>query len=188
MSATTVQATTTKAGTIWKADPAHTGVGFSVRHMMISEVAGKFGEFKIGIEQGAEGFADSTITAVIKAASINTENNDRDNHLRSPDFFAVEQYPEITFASTLFKKLSDQRYSITGNLTIRGITKEVTFDARYFGSAVSPWRQVIAAFKAVTTIDRYDFDLKWNQALEAGGVLVGRNVDITLNVELIREG
>jgi polyisoprenoid-binding protein YceI len=178
---------TRPAATVWQADPAHSVIGFSVRHMMISEVTGKFTDFSVTVEQRGDDFAGSAVQALVKAESLTTENADRDTHLRSADFFDVENHPEITFVSRVFTKLSDERYAIEGDLTIRGITRPVVLDAQFSGKAVSPWGQMIAAFKATTTIDRYEFGLKWNQALEAGGVLVGKHVDITLNLELIAQ-
>lgn len=171
----------------WKTDPAHSNVQFSIRHMVIAEVTGKFKEFEATLKQQSEDFSGSEISATIKAASITTENADRDNHLKSPDFFDVEKYPELLFTSRSFEKLDDDRYSLKGDLTIHGVTKPVEIRTEFFGQAVDPWGNLRAGFKGTTTINRFDFGLQWNQTIETGGLLVGKTVDITLNLEFVRQ-
>ncbi len=171
----------------WKTDPSHSNMQFSIRHMVIAEVTGKFKEFDVTLTQHAEDFSGSEITASIKAGSITTENSDRDKHLASADFFDVEKYPELSFTSRSFEKMDDDRYAVKGDLTIHGVTKPVEIHTTFFGQAVDPWGNLRAGFKGTTNINRFDFGLQWNQTIEAGGLLVGKTVEITLNLEFIRQ-
>jgi polyisoprenoid-binding protein YceI len=155
--------------------------------MMISEVTGHFKDFTVMLTQGKEDFSGSTLTATIKAASISTDNDMRDNHLRSADFFDVEKFPELTFKSTSFEKIGEDEYRITGDLTMHGITKSVVLDTKYNGQLKDSKGTVYAGFKATGRVNRYDFGLKWNKSLEAGGILVSENVDITLNVKMVKQ-
>jgi polyisoprenoid-binding protein YceI len=136
------------------------------------------------LKQGKEDFTGSSVTAIIKTASVNTDNDKRDAHLRSDDFFNAAKFPEIRFVSTSFEKAGKDTYKITGDLTIRDVTKTVQLDTKYNGSIKDPWGNTRAGFKATTTINRTEYGAKWNKVLEAGGYLVGENVDITLLVEL----
>ena len=169
----------------WKLDKAHSGITFTVKHMVISEVAGKFGDYDITFTSSKDDFSDAAVESIIKVASINTEVAQRDGHLKSDDFFNAEKYPEIKFKSTSFQKTGDGTYKITGDMTIRDITKPVTFDAVYNGNAVMG-NSVHAGWKATTSINRFDFGLKWNRALETGGLIVSDKVNITLNLELVK--
>lgn len=169
----------------WKIDRAHSSINFTVKHMVISEVAGKFGDFDITLNSSKDDFSDAAIEATIKVNSINTEVAQRDGHLKSDDFFNVEKFPEIKFKSTSFQKSGDNAYKITGDMTIRDITRPVTFDAIYNGNAVMG-NSVHAGWKATTAINRFDFGLKWNKMLEAGGLIVGDKVNITLNLEFVK--
>lgn len=171
----------------WVSDPAHSAVRFSVRHMMFAEVQGQFTQFNAALYQTNGDFTGARIEATIEAASINTANNDRDAHLRSADFFEVEKYPVLTFASTVIKKTSDNRYTIEGDLSMHGVTKSVTLDAQFLGEVTDPWGNQRVGFEASTTIDRHDFDLKWNAALETGGVMVSKEVKISLNMQLTKQ-
>ncbi len=171
----------------WKLDAVHSSVHFAIRHMVISEVTGKFKNFDLTLIQIADDFSDSKVEAVIQVDSITTDNVDRDNHLKSTDFFDAEKFPEITFKGKSFKKSGDDTYTITGDLTMHGMTKSVDLKVNYYGQGVDPWGNIKAGFKAMTTLNRYDFDLQWNQALEAGGLIVGKTVEVTLNLELIRQ-
>lgn len=169
----------------WKIDTAHSGINFSVRHMVFAKVRGRFGAWsgKIALDP-----ADPTRLAVeveIDAASIDTGVADRDKHLRSADFLDVEAFPKLRFESREVEKVGDTRYRIHGELTIRDVTREVVLDAEYGGQAKDPWGNQRAAFTASTSVDRGDFGLRWNQALEAGGVLVGERVDIELEVQAV---
>lgn len=187
MSNTVVENTSTSVKKTWKIDTAHTNINFAVAHMMISEVTGTFKEFEGTVTAAKEDFSDAVIDVTIKSASINTHNPDRDAHLRSADFFDAENHPVITFKSTDVKARGANTLEITGDLTIRGITHPVVLDTKFKGTAVNPWGHLIAVFKATTVIKRKEFDLKWNAALETGGFLVGDDVELTLNVEVIRQ-
>ncbi len=171
------------AQSAWNLDKAHSSVTFTVRHMVISEVTGSFKDYTITLKSDKDDFSDAQVESTIKVASINTENTMRDNHLKSDDFFNAEKFPDIHFKSTSFEKVGDNKYKITGDLTIRDVTKQVTFDATLNGTLKTN-RGVLAAWKATTTINRFDYNLKWNRALETGGLVVGQDVTITLNLEL----
>jgi polyisoprenoid-binding protein YceI len=171
----------------WKVDPAHSNVEFTVTHMMISEVTGRFKDFFVTLTQNNEDFSGSSLTATIKTASISTDNDRRDNHLRSADFFEVEKFPEMTFKSTSFDKLGGNQFRITGDLTMHGITKSVALETIYNGQEKDSRGTVYAGFKATGRVNRYDFGLKWNVGLEAGGILVSENVDITLNIKMMKQ-
>lgn len=175
--------------TLWKIDPAHTQIEFGVKHMMFTTVRGQFADFGGQIELDVEDPAASSVTVSIDAASIDTGVADRDNHLRSGDFFDVERYPEITFASKAVSGPIQEGgdFQVVGDLTLHGVTREVTLAARFDGTGTDPWGGRRAGFTASTEIDRRDFGLTWNQALETGGVLVGQSVGITLQVQAVRE-
>lgn len=168
---------------VWKVDASHTNVGFAVRHMMVSKVRGRFTGFEGTLNGDPENLTEATINFTIDASTIDTGNKDRDDHLRSADFFEVEKYPNITFKSTKIEK-NDDKYNVTGDMTIRDTTKSVTFETEYLGSGKNPWGVEVAAFEAKTKISRKEFDLTWNQTLEAGGVLVGDDIEITIETEL----
>jgi polyisoprenoid-binding protein YceI len=171
----------------WMIDPAHSRVEFTARHMMISNVRGTFEN-----ATGVVGFNEqdptrSTLSVTIDAASINTRNADRDAHLRSADFLNVEQYPHLTYAGRRFEALDGTHGRIVGDLTIRGVTREVALDVEYTGTQRSPWGMEAAGFNARTQINRRDFGLTWNVALETGGVLVSDTIKIEIEVELIKQ-
>jgi polyisoprenoid-binding protein YceI len=167
----------------WKFDKVHSSVTFSVRHMVISEVSGNFKDFSVVLKSEKEDFSDATVEGTIQVASISTDNDYRDKHLKSDDFFNAEKFPEIKFKSTKFEKLDDNKYKITGDLTIRDVTKKVTFDAVLNGTLKTD-KGLLSAWKATTTINRFDYNLKWNKTIETGGLIVGQDVTITLNLEL----
>jgi polyisoprenoid-binding protein YceI len=169
----------------WQLDRAHSRVKFTVKHMMISEVEGSFKDFSIVFKSAKDDFSDATVEAKIKTASIDTDNERRDNHLRSDDFFNAEKYPEITFRSERFEKVGENRYKIHGDLTIRDVTKKVVFDAEYTGSVTTNAGKV-SGWKATLTLNRFDYGLKWNQAIETGGLVVGENVHVTLLLQFRR--
>ena len=170
----------------WTLDKAHSSVSFSIRHLVISEVTGKFRDFDITLNSSKDDFSDASVDATIKVASINTENERRDAHLKTDDFFNAEKFPEIKFKSAAFEKVEGDKYKITGDLTIRDITKKVTFDAVYNGSIKGMRGTTIASWKATLTINRFDYGLKWNRTIEAGGLIAGDMVNITLSLELVR--
>lgn len=167
-------------------DVAHTRVGFVVKHMMVSKVRGNFGEFegKIVI---AENPIESSVEAVLKTASINTGVGDRDGHLKGDDFLSAEKFPEIVFRSTRLAGHSGDEFTLVGDLTIREVTKEVELKVEFGGAATNPWGQEIFGFSAETEIDREAFGLTYNQALETGGVLVGKKVKIEIEGEAVRQ-
>jgi polyisoprenoid-binding protein YceI len=167
-------------------DPAHTVVGATARHLMVSKVRGKFTDVT-GVITIAEDPLDSSVEVSIKAASIDTGVADRDNHLRSPDFLDVETYPELTFRSTRVVKHSGNDLVLAGDLTIRGVTKEVELEVEYAGVVTSPWGQQVIGFSAHTELDRENFGMTWNAALETGGVVVGKKLKIEIEVEAIRQ-
>lgn len=175
---------TTAAGqTRWALDKVHSNVEFTVTHMVIAEVDGRFTDFDVKFTSDGEDFSTAAVEATIQIASVNTDNERRDNHLRSADFLDAENYPVMTFTSTKFEKVNDKRYNVTGNLTIRGNTKPVVLDLRYNGKVNDSWGNTRIALKATTTIDRFEFGTVWDKALESGNLIVSRQVDITLNLQ-----
>ena len=176
---------TLSAQTTYKLDLSHSYVDFSVAHMIFSEVQGKFSIDSGKVVSTKDDFSDAQITVWINAGSVNTGNEKRDGHLRSADFFDVAKYATAIFKSTSFKKIGNNTYSITGDLTMHGVTKPVTLDAKLKGKAKSPWGNTVVVFKGTASIDRTQWGLTWNKPLEAaGGMLVGNTVDLTLHVEL----
>ncbi len=170
--------------TNWSVDSSHSSVGFSVKHMMVSKVKGAFEDYSATVTtEDLADLSNAAITFEIQTASINTQSEDRDNHLRSADFFNVEQYPTITFQSTNIEK-DGEDYKVTGDLTIKDVTKPVTFDVSYNGKGTNPWGVEVYGFEAETKINREDFGLTWNAALETGGVLIGKDIKITVDLEV----
>jgi polyisoprenoid-binding protein YceI len=168
----------------WEADTAHTHIGFSVRHMMVTNVKGEFGKYTVKL-QTEKDLTRSTVEVVIDVASINTGNAQRDGHLKSPDFFDVAKHPKITFKSKKIAKAGKDAYKVTGDLTIKGKTREVALAVKDFvGPVKDPWGNQKVGLQATAKIDRRDFGLTWNKTLEAGGVLVGNDVNINLELEL----
>lgn len=172
---------------VWEIDPSHSVAAFSVRHMMVAKVRGRFGSFAGTIAIGEQP-EDSSVQVTIDAASIDTRDEKRDAHLRSPDFFDVETYPTLTFRSTGFDRTGDTTFELPGELTIHGVTRPVVLAAEYLGVSPDPWGGTRAGFSATTEIDREDFGLTWNQALETGGVVVGKRVKIELEVQAVYQG
>lgn len=172
----------------WKIDAAHSSLTFKVQHLVISEVGGYFREFDGSlVSKNDNDFSGSTISLVAKVASINTDNADRDKHLRSDDFFNAEKFPELKFVSKSFKKVSGNKYALIGDLTIRDVTKQVKLDVEYKGTVKDPWGNTKSGFKLTGAINRFDYNLKWNAALEAGGAVVGKTVKLEANVELAKQ-
>jgi polyisoprenoid-binding protein YceI len=174
-----------KAGT-WNVDPTHSSVAFSVRHLMISKVKGTFDSFSATFVTG-ENPLDTKVSATAQVISINTNEANRDGHLRTNEFFDAEKFPTINFVSTSVrpKDASEGTFIVTGDLTIKGITKSVDFDFEFGGFATDPYGNYKAAAEATTKINRNDFDLTWNAALEAGGVVVGDEVTITIDLQAV---
>ena len=175
------------AQTKWALDNAHTGVKFTVTHLVISEVECSFKTFAGSMTASKADFTDAQIEFSVDVNSINTDNDMRDKHLKSDDFFNAEKFPKMTFKSQSFKKLTVKSYELTGDLTIRDVTKKVKFHVTYGGTVKDPYGNTKAGFKATATINRFDYGLKWNTLTEAGGAAVGKDVTITLNAEFAQE-
>ena len=186
MSTTTNPATASLTGT-YAIDPTHSRIGFVARHAMVTKVRGSFNEFEGSGYFDAENPAGSHLQLTIQAASIDTRNADRDGHLKSNDFFDMETYPEITFVSSAVEQLDAESYRVTGDLTIKGVTKPVTVDFEYTGTAVDPYGNTRVGFEGKTTVNRKDWGVSWNAALEAGGVLVSEKVTLEFEVSAIRD-
>ncbi|MCM3570959.1 YceI family protein [Neobacillus mesonae] len=167
----------------WVVDPAHSSIDFAIRHMMVSKVKGTFEKFEASIDADVEDLTTASIEFTVDVNSISTRNEERDNHLRSADFFDVENHPNMTFKSTQITKKSPGEYDVTGDLTIRGTTKQETFLVSYEGSGKDPWGNEKAGFEAHGSISRSEYGLKWNAALETGGVLVADQVQISLEIQ-----
>ena len=171
--------------TQWNIDPTHSSIGFSVRHMVFAKVRGRFTDWRGTVQLDPSDLTRSSVKVEIDAKSIDTGVKDRDNHLRSADFFDVERFPALRFESTKVERVGDDHYRIFGRLTIRDVTQEVVLDTEYNGQAKDPWGNQRKGFTATTSLNRGDYGLTWNQALEAGGVLVGERIDIELEVEAV---
>jgi polyisoprenoid-binding protein YceI len=181
----TVTVPTTLTGT-YAIDPSHSRIGFVARHAMVSKVRGSFNEFEGSGFFDADNPANSKLQLTIKAASIDTRNADRDAHLRGNDFFDMEQYPEIVFSSTEVEQVDAENYRVTGDLSMRGVTNPVTVDVEYTGAAVDPFGNQRVGFEGKTTVNRKDWGITWNAALEAGGVLVSEKVALEFEISAIR--
>lgn len=168
----------------WNIDPSHSTVGFTARHLMVTKVHGRFGTFN-GVIQIAEDRLASSVEAVIETASITTGDDQRDAHLRSADFLDVEQFPKMTFRSTSVRAEGND-FVVVGDLTIKEVTRQVELQLEFDGVETDPWGGTRAGFTAETEINRKDFGLTWNVALETGGVLVGDKVKITLDIQAVR--
>ena len=171
----------------WEIDSSHSSVHFSVRHLVIAKVRGTFGRWSGTVQVPDGDFSKATVTVTIDASSIDTGVEQRDTHLKSPDFFDVAQYPELQFAGKRVQPRSGAEIDVVGDLTIKGITREVILRVEPHGQAKDPWGNVRAAFTAKTSIDRKDFGLTWNQVLETGGVMVGDRVDIEAEIEAVKQ-
>lgn len=171
--------------TTWEIDSVHSSAEFAIKHMMISTVRGRFNQVGGTIEFDPENPAGSAVHAKIDTSSITTGQDQRDDHLRSADFFEVERWPDMTFESTKVDVKDDRHSKVTGNLTIRDTTKEVTLDVEYLGQIVDTFGKTRVGFEARGEVDRKDFGLNWNQMIEAGGVMVGDKVKFTLNIAAV---
>lgn len=181
-----IAAGTSAQTTKWTVDPAHTSVKFSVSHMAVSEVEGRFTKFDGTVESPSADFSNSKINFSVDVNSINTDNDMRDKHLKSDDFFNAEKYPKMTFKDLSFKKIKGTNYSLEGFLTIRDVTKKVKFNVTYGGTAVDPYGNTKAGFSASTKVSRKAFGLKWNNLMGAGGAIVGDEVTIMLKLEFAK--
>lgn len=177
----------TKTLTKWTIDTAHSEINFKVKHLVISTVTGKFNSFDASLETSDENFEDASIYFEADINSIDTNNEDRDNHLKADDFFNAEEHPKLTFKSTSFKHLGDDHYKLIGDLTIRGNTKPVELDAVYGGTVQDLYGNTKAGFEVSGTINRKEFGLKWNGVTETGNLVVSEDVKLDLNVQFTKE-
>lgn len=173
------------SNTKWAIDPTHSEIGFKVKHLMISNVKGNFTAFEGAID--GEDFATAPINVKIEAGSITTHNADRDNHLKSADFFDTENFGTISFESKSIKKVDDEEYKLSGVLTIKDVSKEVTLDVEYGGTNTDPWGNEKLAFEINGKINRKEWGLNWNAALETGGILVGEDVKLHAEVQFVKQ-
>jgi polyisoprenoid-binding protein YceI len=169
----------------WQVDGAHSAVNLTVRHMVISKVRGRFTRWNAKLQLDTANLTRSAVEVDIEAASIETGVADRDNHLRSPDFLDVQKYPALTYRSRRVETPSKDRLRVVGDLTIRNVTREVVLDVEFGGQGKDPWGNQRAGFTATASLNRRDFGLTWNQALETGGVLVADRVDIEIELEAV---
>jgi len=167
----------------WKIDPTHSEVNFKVKHLVVSSVRGQFNTFNATVESDKEDFSDAKIKFEADINSINTSNEKRNAHLKSPDFFNAGKYPKMIFVSTSVKKISDYELQVKGNLTLRGITKEVTFEVIYNGTVAGFGGNEVAGFEIHGKLNRFDYGLQWNALTEAGGVVVSNEVKIEILAE-----
>jgi polyisoprenoid-binding protein YceI len=187
MTATIQTAPVAGSKTAWKLDPSHTIAEFSAKHLMITTVKGRITDIEGIIYTDEKDLKNSSVEATLRAVSLDTRTDQRDQHLRSADFLDVEKYPEIRFRSTRIQG-DKQSFKLTGDLTIRDVTKPITLDVEFEGQTKDPWGGERVGFSANGKIDRREFGLTWNQALEAGGVVVGNDIKISLEVEAVRVG
>lgn len=176
----------TAVKTLWKIDPTHSEIEFKVKHLVISTVTGKFKSFDATLEANEDTFEGATINFNADIASIETGVTDRDNHLKSADFFDAEKFPKLTFESTSFEKVSEGSYKLVGHLTIKDVTKEVTLNAEHGGTVVDPYGQTKAGFEISGEINRKEYGLTWSAVTEAGSVVVGDNVKLIMNVQVVQ--
>jgi polyisoprenoid-binding protein YceI len=177
----------TKNENVWVVDKAHSKIGFAVTHLLISEVEGYFKDFDLKVVTDREDFVDAKIEFTAKTASIFSDNEKRDAHLRSDDFFNSEKFPEMKFVSKSFKKVGKNKYKLTGDLTIRDVTKPITLDVVYNGTVKDPWGNTKAGFNVTGQLNRFDYGLKWNALTELGGAVVDKIVKLKIHVELTKQ-
>ncbi len=170
----------------WGFDKAHSSVRFTVSHMLISEVEGIFTNFDGSVTAEKENFSDAKAKFTIQVKSVDTASEKRDQHLKSPDFFDAAQYPTITFDGKKVKKTKNNHYKLTGNLTMHGVTKSVTLDVKYNGTILDPFGNTKAGFKVTGILDRTDWGLTYNSVMDSGGLMIGNEIEITCNIELIK--
>ena len=170
---------------VWTLDPAHSSIHFAVKHMIISKTKGFFGAYKLNVETNGETFEDAKIELEIDVNSLSTNMPDRDNHLLSPDFFDVTTFPTMKFVGTEMKKINDEDYILKGNITIKDVTKPIEFKVNYGGQVIDPWGNMRAGFTLESSMDRFDFGLTWNALIETGGAMVGKQVKLEAEIEII---
>lgn len=185
MTTATVPTTITDLTGTWNLDPAHSRIGFVARHAMVTKVRGTFNDFDATAEVG-EDFASSKVNVTIKTDSIDTRSEQRDGHIKSGDFLSIEEFPEITFVSTAVAPTGDASFDLTGDLTIKGTTKSVTVPFGFDGAATDPFGNLRAGFEGSVVINRKDYGITWNAALETGGVLVSDKITLEFEISAIR--
>ena len=173
--------------TKWVLDPTHSEIGFRIKHLMITNVSGSFKNFEGSVETLGDDFSKATIRATIDMTSINTNNEQRDAHLRNSDFFEVDKYPQLTFESTDFKKLDDENFELTGDLTLKGVTREVTLNVEFSGVTRDPWGGERAGFIVTGKIRRSDFGVNFNGVMDTGGLMLGEEVKIHSEVQVVKQ-
>lgn len=179
-----METTTEQPTKVWTLDPTHSSVHFAVKHMVISQTKGSFDNYKLNVETKGLNFENAKIELEIDVKSINTNMPDRDNHLRSADFFDVEKHPVIRFISESMTKLNDEDYLLKGNITVKDVTKPIEFKVTYGGQVIDPWGNIRAGFTLESAIDRFDFGLTWNALIEAGSAMVGKTVKLQAEIEI----
>jgi len=170
----------------WNLDKSHSEINFKVKHMMITNVTGSFTDFDVNAQAETDDFSGAEISFTARTASVNTANEQRDGHLKSADFFDVEKFPELRFKSTSFSKKSGDLYTLSGDLTIKDVTRPVVLNVEFGGINTDPWGNVKAGFSLAGVINRKDFGLGWNATLETGGVLVGEEVKLLAEIQLVK--
>lgn len=175
------------ATTKWALDPTHSEIGFKVKHMMFTNVSGSFKKFEASATSDDDSFENASFEFSGAIDSISTNNTDRDNHLKSAEFFDAEKYPKLAFTSTSFTKNSDGDYTLKGNLSLHGETKPVTLDVEFGGTAKDPWGNIKAGFSITGKINRKEWGLTWNAALETGGVMVSEEVKLNIELQFIKQ-
>ena len=172
----------------WKEDASHSTIGFSVKHLLISTAKGKFDDYSISILSDKSDFSDAKVTVKIKSQSVNTDNKQRDEHLRGGDFFETEKFPEITFISKKIEKTGKNTFKITGNFTMKGVTKTLVLNGELGGIiAKDPWGHTKAGLTLTGEVNRFEYGLNWNKAIEAGGLVVSETVKLNIELELVKE-
>lgn len=177
----------TFAQTTWNFDKSHSKIGFSVTHLVITDVEGNFKEFEGTITTSSDDFENAKIEFSVEISSINTDNEKRDGHLKSDDFFNAEKFPQLKFKSKSFKKIDEKNYKLIGDLTIRDVTKEVELDVKYNGTVNDPWGNTKSGFSLRGEVNRFDYNLKWDKTIETGGFVVGEEVTILANLQLVKQ-
>ncbi len=179
-------ATTMVQAETWNVDKSHSSIGFSVRHLVVSKTTGGFGEFEGAVEFDGKDLAAGTVNITVQMASVDSDDADRDTHLRSAEFLDTEKFPTMSFTSKKVIPQDDGSFHLVGDLMIKGVTKEVTFAAEFNGVAGDPWGNTRAGFSANTKIDRQDFGVSWSKALDGGGLVVGDEISIQIELETIK--
>ena len=177
----------TFAQTTWNFDRSHSRVGFSVSYLVITDVEGNFEDFNVVVTSSSDDFQDASIEFTAEVASINTDNEKRDKHLQSDDFFNAEKFPQIKFTSKSFKKVDSKNYKLVGDLTMRDVTKEVELDVVYNGTVTDPWGNTKAGFSLEGEVNRFDYNLMWNKTVETGGLVVSEEVKILAKFALVKQ-